>query len=262
MIFSMPSQTIAFALVLLFGSPVQSPRYAPSRLPDTGGAALIRSAFERYNSTWYRTLTFVQQTIRYRADGSTDTAVWYEAYQAPGKLRIDVAPLADRTMYLFADDSQYVYRRDSLVAKQSLIHPLLLLGFDLYFQAPELTIGKLKTLGYDLSVVHNDYWQGRPAVVVGALAGDTTSPQFWIDAEHLLFVRSISPLESGGMQEVRFNGYRQLEGGWIAPEVVFLIKGRVVMKELYDEIRSGVEFDDAFFDPMRWRIARHWCETP
>ena len=220
-------------------------------------ASVIRAAFERYNTTWYRSLTFVQQTIQYGPDGAGDTALWYEAYEAPGRLRIDVEPLADRTMYLFARDSQYVFQHDTLASARRLIHPLLLLGFDMYFLPPDETLGKLKDLGFDVNIVHSDFWLGRPVVVLGADKGDTTSAQCWIDAERLVFVRLLMP-SRGRHQEVLFNQYEQLAGGWIAPEVVVRLDGRIVLKEVYTDISVGTAFDPSFFDPEAWRTARHW----
>jgi hypothetical protein len=223
----------------------------------TAARSLIRAAFERYNTTWYRSLTFVQQTIRFAPDGKSDTAVWYEAYSAPGRLRIDVAPLADHTMILFTSDSQYVFRHDTLTSAQRFIHPLLLLGFDLNFLPPDQTVARLEELGFDMKAVHDDTWLNRPVVVVGASRGDTASAQFWLDAERLVFVRLIMTV-GGRHQEVQFNRYQELAGGWIAPEVVALMDGRMVMKEIYSEMRTAVPFDVTFFDPSQWRTARHW----
>jgi len=224
-------------------------------------ATVIRAAFERYNTTWYRSLTFVQQTIQYGPERASDTALWYEAYEAPGRLRIDVAPLADRTMYLFAKDSQYVFQHDTLASARRLIHPLLLLGFDMYFLPPDETLGKLKELGFDVNIVRTDFWLERPVVVVGADKGDTTSAQCWIDAERLVLVRLLMP-SRGRHQEVLFNQYEQLAGGWIAPEVVVRLDGRIVLKELYSNISAGTAFDPSFFDPGAWRTARHWRPEP
>ena len=251
-----PALSAVFAAVLSIASPGLTASLAQTKaVPD--GASVIRDAFERYNSTWYRTLTFVQQTIQYSSGGVSDTAIWYEAYEAPLRLRIDVAPLASRTMFLFANDSQFVFRRDTLVSAKRMIHPLLLLGFDMYFLPPQESLEKLKELGFDVNVVHSDRWLERPVIVVGAPEGDTTSAQFWIDAERLVLVRVVMPIQ-GHRQEILFNRYQELADGWIAPEVVVAVDGRIVLKELYNEICIGTTFDPAFFDPASWRTAPHW----
>lgn len=250
------TRAIVNAVALTFGSAALT--VAVAQTSDVRDAeSILRAAFERYNATWYRSLTFVQQTIQYSPKGSSDTALWYEAYEAPGRLRIDVAPLADRTMFLFANDSQFVFQRDTLASARRMIHPLLLLAFDMYFLPPHETVEKLKELGFDLNVVHNDRWHERPVMVVGAPEGDTASAQFWIDTERLVLVRIVMPFW-GRHQEVLFNRYQKLAGGWIAPEVIASADGRVYLKELYNEIRVDATFDPAFFDPAAWRMARHW----
>jgi hypothetical protein len=245
-----------FGVALIVGS-LNMPMAVAQTATEPDAPSVIRSAFKRYHRTWYRSLTFVQHTIRYRSRGTADTAVWYEAYRAPGRLRIDIAPLSDRSIMLFANDSQYVFQRDSLRSARPFIHPLLLLGFDLYHLPPEETMQKLKDIGFDLSIVRRDYWGERPVFVIGAHRGDTTSTQFWIDAERFVFLRMLMPT-SNGLQEVQFNRYRELGEGWIAPEVVIALSGRTVMKEIYSEIEIGASFDDAFFDPTSWRSAQHW----
>ncbi len=224
-------------------------------------ASLIRAAYDRYHATWYQSLSFVQQTIRYRPDGTSDTSIWYEAYSAPGKLRIDVAPLSDHTMYLFRNDSQYVFLRDTLASQRSLIHPLLLLGFDLYALAPETTITRLEALGIDLSIIREDRWNDRPVTVVGASKNDSTHAQFWMDTERLVFVRMLTSTGSR-VQEVIFDRYHPLAGGWIAPEVVISLNGKIVMRELYSDLQTGLKLDPAFFDPNSWRSAVHWRVEP
>ena len=44
----------------------------------------------------------------------------------------------------------------------------------------------------DLGIVDfQDTWQGKPVWVVGAPEGDNTTPQFWIEKERLLLVRTV-----------------------------------------------------------------------
>ncbi|MFQ5570393.1 MAG: hypothetical protein ACE5G0_12000 [Rhodothermales bacterium] len=220
--------------------------------------ALIEAMRERYRDDWYHTLTFVQETVRYRQDGSVDTATWYEAYAAPGKLRIDFAPLEDGNGMLFAGDSQYVFRDGEMINRQATVHPLLLLGFDVYHLPAEETVRKLDTLGFDLTKMHETMWQNRPTYVVGAEEGEEKAPQFWIDKEHLYFTRMLRPAgPDSSISEVQFNNYERQPAGWIAPEVVFHFDQNRVMLETYNEIRTGVDLDTTLFDPARWRTT-HW----
>src|SRR5688572_24064899 len=163
---------------------------------------------ERYQGRWYETLTFVQKTTL--PNGKVET--WYEALSAPGKLRIDIAPLDSQRTLLFRNDSLYEFRGGQRVAARELVHPLMVLGFDVYLQPDSVTIAKLRGLGYDLSRLHETTWRGRPTYVVGAAAGDTTSRQFWIDKERLYFVRSLEPApgDATKLAETRFEKYRAM----------------------------------------------------
>ena len=122
-------------------------------------------------------------------------------------------------------------------------------------------IAKLQALKFDLSQFREDTWQGRPVYVVGAKAGDLHSPQFWIDQKNLYFVRMLRPGGKDGAQtqETQFNKYQKLGGGWIAPEVIFMVDGKVVTTEKYSDMRAGVELDPKLFDPQFWTTV-HWKE--
>jgi hypothetical protein len=122
-------------------------------------------------------------------------------------------------------------------------------------------IAKLQALKFDLSQFREDTWQGRPVYVVGAKAGDLHSTQFWIDQENLYFVRMIRPGGKDGTQtqETQFNKYEKLGGGWMAPEVIFMIDGKTVTTEKYSDMRADVKLDPKLFDPDSWTKV-HWKE--
>jgi hypothetical protein len=171
-----------------------------------------------------------------------------------GKLRIDIAPLDSGKTLLFRNDSLYVFEQKKLKASQPFVHPLMVLGFDVYQVPSSETVQKLRNLKFDLSKLHQITWQGRPTYVVGAEPGDTTSPQFWIDAERLYFVRSFEPSkkDSSVINETRFDNYIHLGRGWLGMEVLFLANGKQQVKEEYTDPKANVKFDPALFDPRAW----------
>ncbi len=223
-------------------------------------AALIAAMHDRYDGQWYETLTFVQETIQYNAEGVADTSTWYEAYAAPGKLRIDIAPLENGNGILFADDRRYNIQNGEVANSGPSIHPLLLLGFDVYHLPPEETIWRLDTLGFDLTKMYQTTWQDRPAYVIGAAHEDEEASAFWIDKEHLYFMRMVRYVgpEGDNVQEVQFNNYERHGGGWVAPEVIFDFDGQRVLDETYRDIRAGVDLDTMLFNPDHWRETRWW----
>lgn len=218
--------------------------------PPKDGVELVARMRERYAGKWYRTLTFVQKTTL--ADGKVET--WYEAAELPGKLRIDIAPLEEKNTLLFRGDSIYRFKAGELAESKPLVHPLMVLGFDVYAQPVDTTLRKLRTLGFDLTKLHQATWQGRAAYVVGASAGDTVTRQFWIDQERLYFVRMIEPgkKDPSVRVETRFDKYIPMGRGWLETEVRFLVNGDTKGLEEYSDPRAEVKLSPGIFEPGRW----------
>jgi hypothetical protein len=239
--------TILFLFLTLF------PSLEQNSIAST--EALVKAMKEQYAGSWYRSVTFTQKTVTFQKDGSRKEALWYEYMKIPSQLRIEFAPVDEGNGILFKHDSLFVFEKGMRKSARPVIHPLLLLGFDVYTLSTEETIRKLRKLGYDLSLFHENAWQGRPAYVVGAAKGDERSKQFWIDKERLVFVRSLehSPRDSTTISEVQFNDYRRLEGGWIGAEVLFLQNGQRTMEEYYSDIKANIEIPDEVFDRRQWK---------
>lgn len=209
----------------------------------TNARELVKAMHDRYPD-WYSTLTFVQKTTDLRKN---TVETWYEAARIPGMLRIDIAPIDSGKMILFRNDSIYQFSGAELKGGGPFVHPLMVLGFDIYRDPVEKSVGRLEALGFDLTKFREDTWQGRPVYVVGAEKGDTASRQFWIDKERLVFVRSVETTRSGTISEVQFNKYERLGKGWIAPEVLFLANGKLVLREEYSEMKEGMKLPEELF---------------
>lgn len=250
------------AAALLAGAPATAPSAAADTLPRDGVEVLERM-HARYDGKWYRTLTFIQTTSF--PDRPAET--WYEAGAIPGKLRIDVAPLENGNAFIYSGDSLVIFRGGERVRAVKDRNLLMTLAFDVYGQPVETTAAQLRDSGLDLAAVHATEWRGRPVWVVGAAEGDTSSAQFWIDQERLVFVRLLEPQRNPqapdappAIMDVEFNRYEPLAGGWIAPEVVIRMNGREIMREVYRDVRANVELDAGLFDtggytPANWAAA-------
>ncbi|HWT03036.1 MAG TPA: hypothetical protein VN256_22490 [Pyrinomonadaceae bacterium] len=222
---------------------------------------LIREMQKKHAKSWYKTLTFTQKTTEHHEDGTAKSSIWYEAFSAPGRLRVDFDPIKDGNGILFAGNTLYSFKDGKQAGSRPFTHPLLLLGFDVYFLPAAEVVNKLRELKFDLSVVREDTWQGRPVYVVGAKAGDLHTRQFWIDKENLYFVRLLEPgtRDASATQETQFNKYVAVKGGgWVAPEVIFMVNGKPVVTEEYTDIQGGVALDEKLFDPQQWTTATHW----
>ena len=194
---------------------------------------LIAAMQKKYGKSWYKTATFVQETTNFQPDGTSKVETWYEAMTVPGSLRIDFTPTSEGNGILFTDGKIYVFKNGKVDTTRAFEHPLLILGFDIYRSPASEITAKLQALKFDLSQFREDTWQGRPVYVIGAKAGDLHSSQIWIDQENLYFVRMLRPGGKDGTQtqEIQFNKYQKLGGGWISPEVIFMVDGKVVTTE-------------------------------
>ena len=223
--------------------------------PPTG-RAIVAAMHDRYAGTWYRTLTFVQHNTATAPDGATEHSTWLEYAALPGRLRIEFQPADSAAGALYVRDSQFLFKGGQLTNATAFVHPLMVLGFDVYFDAAERTAKRLEQLGFDLATVHEDTWQGRPVYVVGAQSGDLRRRQFWVDKERLVFVRMLEPgqRDSTRTSDIRFNDYRPSGPAWISAEVAFLVDGKERWLEQYVDIKTGTALPDSLFDPHRWTM--------
>jgi outer membrane lipoprotein-sorting protein len=222
------------------------------------GEALLRAMHERSKDSWYQTVTFTQKSTTYKPDGTSSAETWYEAALLPGKLRIDIGPVADGKGYIFSNGMSASSRRTKLSRARSP-SICLVLGFDVYRQDPETTINIVKGEGYDLSKLHEDSWEGKPAYVVGADKGDLKSKQFWVAKNTLLFLREIESARDNPtkLDDIRFIHYQPLAGAWIAAGVEVYSDGKKVFSEDYSDIHANVKLDPAAFDPEKFSTT-HW----
>jgi hypothetical protein len=178
---------------------------------------LIQAMQKKYAESWYRTATFVQKTTDYDKDGNKRVSTWYEALSVPGSLRIDFTPIKDGNGILLTNNNIYSFKDGKQESSRPFVHPLTILGFDIYKLPPEKVLEVLKGLKFDLTVLREDPWQGRPVYVVGAKQGDLHSAQFWIDQKNLYFVRMLRPSGKDGadsgdaIQQVPASG-RRMDG--------------------------------------------------
>lgn len=231
----------------------------PSAHSPMTGRDLLRAMHDRYAGKWYHTLTFRQQNTATARDGSQQHSVWLEYAALPGRLRIEFLPADSGRGALYVNDSQYVFRADTLARADAFVHPLMVLGFDVYFDAVAKTAARLEGLKFDLNApVREDTWDGRPVYVVGAKAGDLRSRQFWVDKERLVFVRLLEPAQQDSTQtnDIRFNQYQPAGAAWVSAEVAFLTDGREVWLEQYTEIKTDVPLAADLFDARAWKARR------
>ena len=244
-----PSWGLMFAVVLLTSGMCRAQEMA-------SGEAVVRAMHERYQKAWYETVKFTQKSTTYNPDGTTKVETWYEAAMLPGKLRIDSGPPSEGNAAILSAGAAFFFKDGKSSGTRPYLNMLLVLGFDVYRQAADVTIGQLKQEGFDLTRVHEEMWQGEPAYVVGADRGDLKAKQFWVEKKRLLFVRIIEPdrKDATKMSDTRFTDYRPLNKAMIAARVEVHQEGKLIFSEDYAEIQADVKLDPAMFDSQRFGL--------
>jgi len=223
------------------------------------GEDVLRAMHDRYAKTWYTNLTFTQKSTTYNPDGTTKVETWNEALVLPAKLRIDIGPPQNNDGYLMVDGTLTILKAGKEAGTRPLVNMLLVLGFDVYGQSADKTAEVVRAEGYDLKKVHEETWEGRPVYVVGADKGDRNAKQFWVDKDRLLFLKLYEPTQqdSKKFQEIRFEDYREMSGGWVAARVEVYADDKKVFSEDYSDIQTNVKLDPGTFDPKQF-TSTHW----
>ena len=241
-------------------SPVasQGPVSAETRTPQpavTTGRDVVRLMRERYDGKWFRSMSFLQKNTRYKVGGGEDYSQWMEYYVAPGKLRIDYLPLSTRSGVLYVDNHVHAFNNGTRISNQPQIHPLLLLGYDVYTLPVETSLRQLDSIGIRLDLVREDVWEGQRVYVVGAPKGDSTSNQFWIDADRLVLRRLVQQRGRAGqtsIEDTRFGKYVDMQSYPIATEILFIRDGKPFFKEDYTDVKLDIPIPPEIFDPARF----------
>src|SRR5204863_3957019 len=93
---------------------------------------LVQAMQKKYAKSWYKTATFVQKTTNYDKDGKAKVETWYEALSVPGNLRIDFTPTKDGNGILLTNSQIYIFKNGKVDSNRPYVHPLVVLGFDIY----------------------------------------------------------------------------------------------------------------------------------
>jgi hypothetical protein len=229
---------------------------APAAPQDiSAGLDVLREVHRRYSTTRFRTLTFTQRTTH--PDGRVEW--WYEAESIPGKARVDASPFANRNAQIYRSDSAYVFRNGELAQRSAMLAATMWTLMDMYAIPPEETAAALGRRGFDLSKVHEREHNGRAVLVVGALQGDTTSAQFWLDKEHMYTVRMTTT--RGGKRVTEIGRHVFMGGGWVEQEIrAYGTNGQLTLLEEYLDVKVNLDLPANLFEPDMYRTPP-WQET-
>lgn len=220
------------------------------------GEEIIETMHSKWKGKWYRNISFEQKAIFYKNNEAVRTEIWQELLSSPGKLHIRFNGFATGNGAIYNNDSVYHYKSGVLQAGKRETNPLELLGFDVYVYTPDITIRKLKEMGFDLSQSYSTTYKKSGVMVIGTSdPSDLNSSQFWVDSKSYLIHRVIQ--KSGGkVKDVHFNNYQQIKKHWVATEMVFRNGADTVLVEKYFNIRFPNRVQSKTFDPSGFPAAR------
>lgn len=225
----------------------------------TDGRSLLSAMRQKYNAQFYRTLSYTQNNTLYLARGGSTPSQWRENIAVPGKLRIDYLPLSQRSGVLFDGSRVHTFDNGRAIDVQPGVNAQLLVTTDVYALPVERSAQLLDSLGFALSTLRRDSWDGQPAWVIGAGAGDSTSSQIWVDTDRLVVLRFIQKERRGTrdiVTDVRFGKFADFGGVPIATDVTQYRDGRLVFREQLVDVRVNDPIPDATFDPTKWVSAQ------
>jgi hypothetical protein len=241
-------------------APTVSTKPSSSRAPGAGlrvtsSSGLIKAMHDRYDGTYLKSISFLQNNTQYTTTGAEKKSQWYEHLEVPGKLRIAFLPATQKSGLVQVDDRVATFDNGIRVDFRPSVHPVLLLTTDVYV-VPVATVARgLDSLHVDTEIMRNDEFEGDPVYVVGAKAGDTTSNQLWVDRDHLRLVRFIQSQKTGDRtmtSDIRVKGYKEVGGFEIPTEFLVIRNGRPFWREQYADVRINETFPAGTFDQARW----------
>lgn len=238
-----------------------------SVMPATG-LEVLRDMRGAYDGRWYTSLTFVQKTTMFAPDGKSTVTTWYESLrQMPGgptQLRIDVGDLALGNGVLYTPDSMRVFRGGKQVVQRAGGNALLPLIEGVYVQPVERTVAELAETQIDITrATVSGMLDGRAVWIVGAAsASDTTSAQFWVDAENRMVLRILfAPARGAPLMDARLGDIRPAGKGLLAVRCTFSVQGKVVQTEDYLDWQADRALPASLFDPAQWSTTAHWARA-
>jgi hypothetical protein len=173
----------------------------------------------------------------------------------PGRFRTTTLPASRRSGTIRNQQRVAIFERGRRVVSRTRVDLVTLLSYDVFAQGIDSTIKALDAGGVRYGIARRDRLDGRRVWVVGADAGDTSSPQFWVDAEQWRLVRVIQrDLRASGVTvDVRFSAFTDVMGVPLATRVDVYRNGHWTERQTITEVAVNPVVPTRAFDLGRWR---------
>jgi hypothetical protein len=227
-------------------------------MPRSGLEVVGWMRFE-HPSRQLRTLAFTLTSVR---AGDTSTQMAYALL--PGRLRVDTPSESPRTTLVRVRHRSSLFRSGKRIASHAAVDLRALLAFDVFAQGADTTIMWLDSARIRFGLARRDRFRGRDAWVVGALEDDTTSEQFWVDADRWRLLRVIQrePQQPRVLSDVRFVEYTELLDTPVPTRVEVWREGRLYEEHTLSNFVVNPRLSSRAFDLSRWRTVGRITRPP
>jgi hypothetical protein len=229
---------------------------SPARGPVTprNGLEVIGAMRRAHPSRALRSLAFTMTTTEHRGDSATPGRARAHA-SLPGKFRVTRLPTSTRTGYVRDRQRLAVFEAGRRVASANRVDLAILLAYDVYAQSIDTTIMWLDSARVRFALARRDELEGRGVWVVGATEGDTTSLQFWVDADEWRVLRVIQrdPGAPNTLVDTRFTEFTDVLGVPVPLRSVTYRNGRLAATQEMSNVAANPSLPSRSFDLSRWR---------
>ena len=173
----------------------------------------------------------------------------------PGRYRTTTLPSSRRTGTVRNHQRVAVFERGRRVVSRTRVDLATLLSYDVYAQGIDTTIKALDAAGVRYGLARRDQLNGERVWVVGAEEGDTTSPQFWVDARDWRVVRVIQRdiRRANVLVDLRFSEFTDALGVPIPTRVDVYRNGEWTERQTITDVALNPAVPARAFDVARWR---------
>jgi hypothetical protein len=232
---------------------------APAGIPASAsgiprnGLEVIGAMRRAHPSRALRSLALRVSTIDARDTTRVRRAQLYASL--PGRVRMESLPTTLRTGFVRQRQHLAVFERGAAVSRTTRVDLATLIAYDIFAQSIDTTIMWLDSARVRFALLRLDELDGRRAWVVGALAGDTTSSQFWVDAVEWRVVRVIQrePWNGNQLVDTRFTEFMQVRDVPVPRRVLVYRGGRLTQRQEFQLSRVNPRVPSGAFDLARWR---------
>ena len=175
--------------------------------------------------------------------------------QLPGRHRVAMVPESRASGTVRDRQRVSVFDRGRRVASRRQVDLAALLAYDLFAQSIDTTIMWLDSARVRFGLLRLAEWNGRKVWVVGAAEGDSSSAQFWVDAQRWRLVRVIQPdpHSPSRTDDMRFEAFTTLHDVPVPTRIVIFRDGRPALRKVMDDFVANPELPNRAFDLSRWR---------